>query len=960
MFPARLTRKAWGSSVSRIDEPSAGRAIFAALFLGLTAFATATGLDAQQYGARLGAQEGGAISFEPRGRGVMFGALDPVVRRWYVPQELYNDYRWRQWEYSNYARQYYQRYVDTRINGDYFYDFYGDYIGFGWLIYDWRQQRPSSDGSGIFKGDEFRSFFSNLTVSGDSQGQYGYAITVGTELRTTLTPMTFSKPVFNGVQIDFASDRYAATILASRISDPVPFETVSPLRRRNITSLVGGRATVQVGDYITLGGTLVDARNGNTALERGDPIAGSLTLGQSGTPVTAIAIVLSDDSPEDGEGGAALFGHDVQITVKDFDTGEETVHTLAEVVRQGTEWPAVVGGFDREGYLAADGAERIVLNYDFTDPAFQLLREDGTRIDASNIIEVEFEYLLANDYRIQMWSNRQTGSGGEKDVPQPPLTGALIDQEEPVLFTIERARGNVVHATNVQVVSFHYGLPTANLVGGFTVEATDLFGFDFYGEWDRNVRYSQYPNTFRFSANKGHEISSRSAEASLLTISRQAYPYFAFAELYSIDEDYSTSAFVSNNQGDFKYDQPVTVLYEFVDDNDDNDRRADWSRAGGGGTDTQVYPGWDENWDFISDFNQNDSGAIPNRIPDYDEPFLRHDVDRPEFLFGIDLNNNAWIDRFEDDDLPDYPYKADRRGYNVFGGIHLTPESRLFVGRTDEEMLSDERQSTGTYALFTVDKDYPDLGRVRVFDMLRRVADRIPDDRRASALFRGAPLQPLVPDILPAPDTWINTAWLGLDYAAIPRLKIINKLKYELYNQEKGARDIDGRPLDEVTTFFGLVNKVEYRLDAAGLSLYPKLKSEFLYQEAFTAEGDDRQHWQGLFTLMARLPFLKRSEIAAGIELARFAERTVDEEAMIEQRLAGETGDLRSAVFGVQMSNRSEYLGYRLTTQLGIRITRLSTEHIELARTDPDIVFAREREGETETMSFFTIYAGLE
>ena len=420
-----------------------------------------------------------------------------------MPQELYNDYRWRQSEYSNYARQYYQRYVDTRINGDYFYDFYGDYIGFGWLIYDWRQQRPSSDGSGIFKGRNFGSFFTNLTVSGDSQGQYGYAVTVGTELRTTLTPMTFSKPDFNGVQIDFASDRYAATILASRISDPAPFATTSPLRRRNITSLAGGRATVQVGDHVTLGGTLVDARNGNTALERGDPIAGSLTLGQSGTPVTAIAIVLSDDSPEDGEGGAALFGHDVQITVKDFDTGQETVHTLAEVVRPGTEWPAVVGGFDREGYLAADGAERIVLNYDFTDPAFQLLREDGTRIDASNIIEVEFEYVLANDYRIQMWSNRQTGTGGERDVPQPPLTGALIDQAEPVLFTIERARGNVAHLTNVQVVSFHYGLPTANLVGGFTVEATDLSASTFTASGIGTCAIRSIPTPFASAPTKG-------------------------------------------------------------------------------------------------------------------------------------------------------------------------------------------------------------------------------------------------------------------------------------------------------------------------------------------------------------------------------------------------------------------------------------------------------------------------
>ena len=68
--------------MSRIDEPSAGRAIFAALLLGLTAFATAPGLDAQQYGARLGAQEGGAISFEPRGRGVMFGALDALQPNW--------------------------------------------------------------------------------------------------------------------------------------------------------------------------------------------------------------------------------------------------------------------------------------------------------------------------------------------------------------------------------------------------------------------------------------------------------------------------------------------------------------------------------------------------------------------------------------------------------------------------------------------------------------------------------------------------------------------------------------------------------------------------------------------------------------------------------------------------------------------------------------------------------------
>ena len=89
-------------------------------------------VQAQDYGARLGqVQRGGEVSFEPTGPGVLFDALDPAVRKWYVPQELYSEYRWKQWEYSNYARQNYQRYVSTSLEGDYFYDLYGNYIGAG-------------------------------------------------------------------------------------------------------------------------------------------------------------------------------------------------------------------------------------------------------------------------------------------------------------------------------------------------------------------------------------------------------------------------------------------------------------------------------------------------------------------------------------------------------------------------------------------------------------------------------------------------------------------------------------------------------------------------------------------------------------------------------------------------------------------------------------------------------------
>ena len=67
-------------------------------------------LYAQNYGNRLGTiKRGGEVSFEPQGPGVLFGSLDPAKRRWFVPQELFNEYRWRQWEYSNYARKRYER-----------------------------------------------------------------------------------------------------------------------------------------------------------------------------------------------------------------------------------------------------------------------------------------------------------------------------------------------------------------------------------------------------------------------------------------------------------------------------------------------------------------------------------------------------------------------------------------------------------------------------------------------------------------------------------------------------------------------------------------------------------------------------------------------------------------------------------------------------------------------------------
>ena len=425
---------------------------------------------AQDYGARLGTiQRGGRVTYEPRGPGVLFDALDPAVRKWYVPQELYAEYRWNQWEYSNYARENYQRYVFTALEGYYFYDVYGNLLTRGWLIYDWRQENPQPFGSAVNKTYNFRNWFSNLVIASDHKGEHHYAITVGDYIRTTLTPMTFSKAVFNGLQIDYAADKYQATLLMSRISAPNATFTARGTQadqRTNNTNLFGGRLEVQVGDFVKVGGTLVNAHHSQTQRQavNGDIFKGQLTEALNFTPVTTIEIRIRDDSPEDGKGGGALFASD--LLVYDLE-GNET--RASEIGFR----PLIEGGLQRQGFLAADGLEEILVRYDLADAGY-------VGVDPTEITRIAVELVVANDYLIEVASDNQ-----------------INDDDNIVFLPVAQARGNVHDGSNQRVLAFDYGLPTANQIAGFTFELTDLVGLAGYAEIVVNNRYRQFPNPNR-------------------------------------------------------------------------------------------------------------------------------------------------------------------------------------------------------------------------------------------------------------------------------------------------------------------------------------------------------------------------------------------------------------------------------------------------------------------------------
>lgn len=891
----------------------------------------------EDFGSRLGVRRGGELSYEPTGSGVLFDALDPAVKKWYIPQELFNEYQWRQQDYTNYARQNYERYVSTTQEGYYFYDLYGNYITRGQLIYDWRISAPQTAGSNLFKTNFFSGWFSSVVIASDQKGQYAYALTIGDRIRTTLTPMTFSKPTFSGIQLDLATDKYEATFLASRPSSPGAVGSASGSttgggrERSNDTNLIGGRGTVQIGDFVKLGATYLSAFNAQTKGQafEGNPFAGTLTEGQNNADVSRIEVRLSDDSPEDGVAGAAYFQEEMIITT--IDGGK-----ISNRRRLGDNnildfYPSIQGGFRREGFLSADGNEVIVLVYDLEGPEYR----NSFGPQPEQIKSIEFQLLLANDYRIDVTSNRQLNANG-----QPVLLSEGIPER-----TV-RADGNVKDGSNQRFVQVNYGLPVANEIFGVTIDVSDVGGFYLSGEWDRNRQHFRYPRRSENDVTK-HKAFNNAADAWFVNLYKRAYPYFVFGEVYNVDPDYSTSSYLAgtqNDAADINYDDDTRFVYEFVDDNDDQDRNPDWLRSNFS-QDTRVFPGYDENNDFINDFNQNDSDARENTMPDYEEPFLRYASDRPEFLFGVDMNNNGIVDRFENDNLPDYLYKRDRRGYNAYVGTQLGPEARLTVGRLDERQLADDRSSVSNYVMLTYDQNFARKGRLQVFNNLRRVQDDIRDDMIEWVVREGS-RGAFVPytDPLPLRDAWANTFYLGYQYSN-DRLQFKNRVKWEVINQvDYDERPVEQQDIRESASFLGIINKLDYTFDLGVVKFQPRWKSEF--QRYRPAEKEDTQirlattELRELFSLIARIPILSRTELQTGVEYL-----------LVEQyRKKMENNSLRSdrneLVYALQFTNNVDFRGYNLWTQTGFRIARIDRASADKAR--------------TETAMFMTVYAGLE
>ncbi|NKB71023.1 MAG: hypothetical protein GKR89_28470 [Candidatus Latescibacteria bacterium] len=878
----------------------------------------------------------------PQGPGVLFTALDPAIKKWYRPQELFAEHQWRQWSYTNYARQPYRSYRTPNEAGQYFYDAFGQFLMQGALVFDWSSIRPFVLGSKVVETGAYTGLFRNLVVAGDVGGRYRMSILLGDEIHTVLTPLTFAKAGFNGLQFHLATDGFEGMLLASRPSgfdgDRVSGLGSEPNEGSNVTNLLGGRLLLSVGPSIQLGATYVNAFHVQTrgAAFQGNPFKGSLTQAQN-VDVEELRVRLSDDSPEDFRGGMAFFSQELIVTTTD---GRRFSNRRPMSNEDGSSnpilpyRPVVEGGLQREGFLTAQGNETIELVYRLDRSELERVAGIGT----PDIKRLSVRLLVANDYRIDLTSNAQRNQLNRF---------VFLSQSSPER-TI-RAPGNVRDFSNQRLVEIDYGLPTANEIAGVTLDIRDLWGSDVRAEYDRNRRHRRFPRSAAEDPTMPAHFTE-TADAWFVNMSKRAYPFFLLAEAYSIDPQYSTSAYAAGRQGDagaFDYDSAARSLYEFVDDNDDLDRLPDWQRIDQAEADRQIFPGWDEDNDLIADFNQNHVDPVrPNFIPDWEEPFLRYNVDRPQFLFGLDMNNNGVVDRFENDAEPDYPYKRDRRGYNFYSGIFLGPYARLIAGRVDERQLADDRRNTTHYLLLAYEQDIAGLGRLRLYQNLRRAQDDIKDNLFVWRIADGVAGE-IVPreDQLPARDAWINTLYLQFDYKQFESLNVVNKLKWEVFKQLDYSQRTSVLPTEDIREtagFLGLINKIDYTGRLGRLVLQPRWKSEFQrFRPSLKADplAHPTTELRESMALIMRYPILSRTFLQVGTELLwtkQFRQAAAHTFA----------GSPRSEQAGaIQVVNRTEYLGYEMFTLVGVRMRRLDIEALGPIQ--------------QEAAMFLSIYAGL-
>ncbi|MBT7860649.1 MAG: hypothetical protein HN712_10075 [Gemmatimonadetes bacterium] len=889
--------------------------------------------------------------------------------------------------YVNYAYESYRAYDSILFGRDRTpqFDALGQFVMNGINVFELQEFRSVSPSSGsiIRKPGRYGSYLNRLVVADDSYKGVTTRFIIGDRIRAKFTPLTLDLAAMNGMRLDSHFRGGSLVLVTSRVDKPI-FEAL----QNNDHRIHGSEASEFIPRWATylMGADLRTQLQGLDAgvswvnqfrtdsLRDLDENSFKGALPSLGVAPEWVVVRVADQSLDDAVGarvrGAVVYlnGQPYQPEIGPYDKNNPDRMTMtvtvdpdravipparrdnsnALVIEQPHQLPSP------EGFYEAEGSRALLLWFKVpsTIPGQGILGEPVKRVD------VELE--VSGDYQLEL---SEVFNGASAN-PATYFYTAAQSQGRPALANFRRVRLRYGRQTGRTLLSAHVNL--------------DVKGWLLHSEVVRNYSYRGYPGLDR------HNIDpfGDQTHAWFVNARRDFGSFSLGGEAYNIDGEYST---VLNVQDDdlrsyfqflsspFSYptnfNEPRladvvggdraaptnTIEFNTVDDNDDKDqypdsyflRRTTDLETGGRFIEDPdgVFPGLDADLNGRPDINENN-----NLVPDYYEPFLLYNVNPDAYDFGEDMNGNGVIDERENDELPDYPYNADRRGYHLFAELPVPglPALKLTAGHHKASAPFQGGEARVSYVRSEFRQRYPFFGNIVGIHKIKRIEDDVPDPVFGfgrSAIY-------LEPDVLPPTglsteerlnplgiqvlqedpllfrDSWVNRLFLQGRFTRVEDLNVELSSRYDR-NRQLGAGEEDRNTISD----WAFVLRSDYTWQPwRDLRVIPQLKwmTQRLSDDGGAVLEIDERFFYPI--LRVEYPVSNRTTIKAGAQGFPFLKSTYRNDVSPDV-------DFDEQVYLLQLNNTSNYVGYEVNVNLGYE--RRHRRFLDRQRADQDLDYNR-------------------
>lgn len=853
---------------------------------------------------------------------------------------LSRDFRelWQNEVFENYAPDSYRDYDFEQENRRF--DFFGDQIIDGVDVLQFSETRrntPGLRGSFESRNGRYERFFDKLIIANEGFGPWSTRLIIGDHITTHFTPMTLNLPSFNGLRWDGASSSNRFSVITANLTDPVIVPAGAQIdrdiedRRTFGTSILAGHWESQIGSLLKVGTTYVNTH-------RFDSEAGIDVNGVRGTVpqvmhggLRKLFVFFTDDDPEDGNPGAAV--HELNAFADGQRLEPVRVGTIDNLLEQLPITPDLTSTILLESneitYLRRNRAWLRQVMEASNTPFFVTLIDDVTRTvspasvaaplraDGDDVVfyeydvpdttrALDFDAVLADDYSVDVV--------GAVNVP---VLAADEDDFYYDWFNAARAEGTPSGGSNLRRLQFEYGFPTGITIMGANFESRFL-GLQMRGEYARSIRFYKAPNAQGRRSQQEADTYWLQAERAFGDRWTVGVEHFDVPHNYETDFDVFRRSSVGPTLSGRLY-APVRL----VEDNDDLDQWADADehndplapfRSSSGADGNGVFPGLDPDRDGILDFDVDNDGST-----DAFQPFLGYRSESPDLVYGDDYNNNGVADFRENDNLPDYLYPADHRGYHAFVSVKPSSSTTLRVGRYRVRQETLGRRNHTDYIEGQYRQEWSDTGFLRLNQRFKKLRDDVQNTIYSPEVTNDPfpRTYELRKDRLENRDGVSSLSYIEWGLWPTSGLHISNIASFE-YIDVGGGPPTDplfSRP--GTVSHVYVVSKMDYTWVRGPWLVSPQIKHIYQIDKFPERSTPDRQRRWIMPIVRADLRVGPRTVLKAGMQGFPLLRETSTDPANPQQ-------DFRRTTYTAFLENRSNYQGYDMTILMGIYRSKLN------------------------------------